>query len=202
MKQPINIILASQSENRHQLLSSLGVEFSVIPSQVSEEAIDHHDLGKKVQAIAQAKARQVAANHQGLIIAADTFSVYNGRQYQKPKDLDEARVMLRQFSGHTGQVLSGVCVINTHTPREVTALSILDIQCRKLNEAEIEDYVARCPVTEWAAAYNPLDPISLTIFQALGTHPYRIEYYGIGIETVVAELQRAGVTLDLSQARA
>jgi len=202
MKQPINVILASQSENRRQLLSSLGIAFSAVPSHIDEEAIDHHDLGKKVQAIAQAKARQVVAEHRGLIIAADTFSVYNGKQYHKPKDLGEAKEMLREISGHIGHVLSGVCVINTQEPREVLALSTLDIQCRKLSEPEIEDYVTRCPVTEWAAAYNPLDPISLTIFKVLGHHPYRIEYYGIGIETVVAELRRAGVAVDLSQARA
>ena len=201
MEQPINVILASQSENRRQLLSSLGITFSVIPSQIDEEAIDRHDLGKKVQAIAQAKARQVAAEHHGLIIAADTFSVYNGKQYHKPKNLDEAREMLRQFSGQIGHVLSGVCVINTQTSSEVTSLSILDIKCRELAETEIEDYITRCPVTEWAAAYNPLDPISLTIFQVLGQHPYRIEYYGIGIETVVKKRQRAGVKFDSSPAR-
>lgn len=201
MKQPINVILASQSENRRQLLSSLGVEFSVVPSDVDEEAIDDPDLGKKVQAIAQAKARQVASSHEGLIIAADTFSAYGGAQYHKPRDLDEAREMLRIFSGTVGNALNGVCVINTRVPREVTALRVLDISCRELSEAEIEDYVTRCPVTKWAACNNPLDPASRSVFKILGQHQYKIEYYGIGIETVVEELRRVGVALDLSQAR-
>lgn len=202
MTRPITIVLASQSENRRQLLSSLGVSFVVVPSIIDEEKVHAETPEELVRAIACAKAREVASRTQGLIIAADSFSVYGGRQYQKPKTLDEAKAMLRQFSGQTGNVLTGVCVVNTYEQREVSDVNELLTRCKVLTEEQIAKYVATRPVTEWAAAHNPLDPVSASIFRPVGQMKYKREYYGIGIETVVEELRRAGASFNASAALA
>lgn len=196
----LSIILASRSENRRQLLEFLKVEFSVIPSNIDEEAIANDNLEERVRLLALAKARDVARRASGLIIAADSFSVYGGKEYQKPRTREEAIQMLREFSGQQGRVLTGVCIIDTHCGREVSEVNTVVLQCKSLSEEEIIHYVSTRPVTEWAAAYNPLDNMSLAIFVPVETYPYRIEYYGIGIETVVREFQRAGVSFDLSAA--
>lgn len=202
MNKLITIILASQSKNRRQVLSSLGISFIVMPSMIDEEKIRAETPEELVRAIACAKAREVASRTQGIIIAADSFSIYGGRQYQKPKTRDEAKAMLQQFSGQTGRTLNGVCVINTYEQREVSDTNELLVQCEVLSEEQISEYIATKPVTEWAAAHNPLDPVSASMFRPIGQMKYKREYYGIGIETVIGELRRAGVSFDVSVAMA
>jgi len=198
-QQPL-IILASQSKNRRQLLESLKVVFCVEPSNVDEETIVADNLEERVRLIAFAKAKNIAKRISALIIAADSFSVYDGKEYQKPRTREEAIQMLRELSGKQGRVLTGVCIIDTRFGREVNEVNTVMLQCKPLSEEEIVHYVSTRPVTEWAATYNPLDDMSVAIFKPVGTYPYRIEYYGIGIETLVREFQRAGVSFDLSAA--
>jgi septum formation protein len=197
----INIILASKSENRKHLLESLGISFSVTASEIDEDSIQGKTPEERVRAIACAKARKVASFKQGLIIAADTISVYNGQQYQKPKSREEAKTMLRKLSGQTGHVFTGVCIINTGEKREISDVNEIILKCKILSENEIADYVANNPVTEWAAAYNPLYPASASIFRPVNPMKYKIEYYGIGIDTLAEELQRIGIMVDLSVCR-
>ncbi len=198
-REPI-VVLASRSENRRQLLESLGVTFSVIPSEIDEDRITAPDIEERVRLLARAKARDVAAKASGLIVAADTFSVYDGEQYQKPGTREEAAETLRKLAGKQGRALTGICVIDTRDGRETTEINAVALRCGRLAESEIAAYVSTRPVTEWAAAYNPLDDMSASIFTPIGFYPYRIEYYGIGIETLVRELRRAGVQFDESPA--
>lgn len=186
------IILASESQNRQILFSSLGIPFRVIASDIDEGAIEEKDPIKKVQEIARAKAHSVAEIANGLIIAADTFSIYNGRRYQKPKNLDEAKEILHELSEKEGMSVTGVCVLDTETEKEITDFRIVKIRCKKLTDEEIEYYIHNKPVTEWAAAYNPLDDLSSKIFQPVGKYPYKVAYYGIGIDIVVKALQEVG----------
>jgi len=202
MIKPITIVLASQSENRKQLLSSLGVSFIVAPSRINEENVHAKTPEKLAQAIARAKAQAVASRMHGIIIAADSFLMHAGLQYQKPKTLDEAKAMLRQFSGKTSHILTGVHIINTYEQREVSNVNKLSVQCIELSEERIAEYVATRPVMEWAGAHNPLDPVSASIFLPIGKMKYKREYYGIGIETVAEELRRVGVPFDISTALA
>ncbi len=194
------VVLASQSKNRRELLESLKVNFTVIPSNIDEEKIISDTLREKARILALLKARNVAKKTSGIIVAADTFSVYAGKQYHKPKDLEDARKMMKELSGKKGCVLTGICIIDSSKSKEISEINVVSLQCKKLTEKEINHYISTRPVTEWAAAYNPLDNLSIKIFTPIKKYPYRIEYYGIGIETLTRELKNAGVYFDPSAA--
>lgn len=196
------IILASGSENKRRLLESMGLPFKVIPSEIDEEQIINSDPLTKVQMIAKAKAYAVAENNSGLIIAADTISVYDGKEYQKPASKEDAKKMLRELSGKTGQAITGICVLDTETHEEKVSYSIVNMACKELTDKEIDYYVRTRPVTEWAAAYNPLDDLSVQIFRPVGKYVYKIEYYGLPIDVVSDVLRKIGSEVDLSKFKA
>lgn len=199
MTKEIEIILASGSKNRRVILESLGISFKVIPSNIDEEQIHEPDPIKKVQEIARLKAQAVAAQHKGLIIAADTFGLFNDQEFQKPPSLSIAREMLRNISGKTGQFLTGICILDTERAKETTAFRAVTVQCKELTHEEIEEYIKKKPITDWAAAHNPLDELSSSIFKPIGNYTYRIEYHGLPLDVLAEELKNVGIDIDLSR---
>lgn len=187
-----HIILASGSKNRQQFMEALKIPFTTIPSNFDEKSITTANPYKRVQEIARMKAYSIAANHAGIIIAADTFNVFDERQYEKPASLEEAKRILRELSGKTGESITGICILNTARETETTVLKIIPIKCKELEEDEIEIYVRGKPVTQWATAYNPLDNASKSIFQALVPYTNGLEY-GLSIDVVLKELLENGI---------
>ncbi len=121
----------------------------------------------------------------------------NNKIYEKPYDLEEASNMLMSMSGRIGFSIYGVCILNTYERRKIIAHRTLKIQCKKLERKEIDDYVLKKPVTEWAAAYNPLDDESAKIFQIIDGYEYGMEY-GIPISIILPELERVGIKVNPS----
>jgi len=189
------VILASGSKNRQLLLNLLGISFEVISSYIDEKSIQEENPIQKVQKIALLKASQVASQHEGIIIAADTFAVINNEHYEKPIDLDQAKRMLLKLSGQALRSLTGICVINTvrHTTR--VTYRALDIQVADLTDDIIEQYITTKPVTEWAAAYNPLDEFSAQLFHSVNGYTNGLEY-GLPLDIVVEELRATNISLD------
>lgn len=194
------IILASESKNRRTLMDLLKIPYKVIPSNFDEESITNADLKERVKGIALGKAASVAVSHQGLIIAADTFNIFNNKAYQKPSDLDHARAMLRAISGKTGYSLTGVCMINTRLKSRVLETRTIRVACKELSNEQIEDYINACPVTSWACAYNPVDSYSATIFQPVDRYRYGMEY-GLPLDVLAQGFKQIGLSLDLSRFR-
>lgn len=108
-----SIILASASPQRKYLLEGLGLTFSVVPSQVNEEACTEMDPAKRAQLLAREKAHDVAERHRGQwIIGSDTLVVSStGERLEKPVDEADARRMLKLHSGATSVVHSGLALI-------------------------------------------------------------------------------------------
>lgn len=108
----IDIILASASPRRRDLLLQAGLQFQVKPSGIEENlsADEPHEL---VIALAQSKSRDIAAREDGpaVIIGADTIVVSEGICLGKPTDKADAFRMLKILSGKTHQVMTGVCLI-------------------------------------------------------------------------------------------
>ena len=119
MSQKIDIILASGSPRRKELLEREGVPFTVRVSEVDETLEpdilrDPHEAAKK---LAERKAGAVVqevlgADYVGAaaVIGADTMVVLNGRIYGKPANEEEAKRILRELSGRVHQVITGVSV--------------------------------------------------------------------------------------------
>lgn len=115
------IILASTSPRRRELLGVFGFPFDIVASDYDESLLDCDTLAPPdaVIELAIQKALAVAAKTTGdaLVIGADTTVVLDGRYYQKPEDPEDAKKMLRELSGRTHQVYTGICIVPVESGR-------------------------------------------------------------------------------------
>lgn len=145
------LILASSSPRRHELLSLLGFDFSVVKPDIDETYADASPE-QYVSRLATEKACAVLSRYpDNLIIAADTTVVLSGNVLNKPINRDDAADMLRQLSGNTHQVLTGFCVANTS--QSVTRVVASDVTFRTLTEGEIRAYCETGEPDDKAGAY-------------------------------------------------
>ena len=153
----MNVILASASPRRRELLAATGLIFEVIASpaeEIHDAAIPLDELCEKN---AELKALAVAADHpDAAVIGADTLVWIEGEPLGKPKDLDEARAMLRKLSGRAHTVCTGVCVVfpggKVERFHELTA-----VRFRQLDEATITAYFEKTNPLDKAGAYGIQD---------------------------------------------
>lgn len=147
------LILASQSPRRRELMETLRYPFLTIPA-VGEEVIDPtlspSDL---VQKLAQQKAEEISkAQPTAVVIGADTLVVLGKEIFGKPKTQEEAWSMLGKLQGTMHQVYTGVCVCEAgklHSFYSCTQVSV-----RSLSEAEVKNYVAQGESMDKAGAYG------------------------------------------------
>lgn len=150
---PLPIYLASSSPRRRDLLSQVGLSFTVIPSRLREEAAED-DPRALVRTLALAKAREVAGSlDRGLVIGADTVVVLGEEVLGKPGSSEEAREMLRRLSGATHRVLTGVAVVEAASQEALVDHEETLVTFRPLTEEEIEFYVASGEPMDKAGAY-------------------------------------------------
>ncbi len=135
---PERVVLASGSPQRREILGKLGVEFEVVISGVEELADGDPEV--LVVENARRKARAVAAEAEGLVIACDTDVVLDGEVLGKPADAAEAREYLDRMSGRAHEVLSGLVVLDGEEER--SGLERTAVHFKQLSEAEKDRYVA------------------------------------------------------------
>ena len=173
------LILASGSPRRAKILRDLGVEFEVVKTEAPEVSIPHDPVRTvtenacaKLHAALAAASAALPCGRLGeatlprrAILAADTIVWFNNRIYGKPRDLEEAKEFLRELSGQTHVVFTGVAFWDgkgggapgTSCKGEgslATACVRSEVTFRKLSEEMIEEYVARVHPTDRAGAYD------------------------------------------------
>jgi septum formation protein len=158
MSLPHEYILASQSPRRRALLEALGMRIEVFVPDVDEAAIRAASLRAFVMHAAAAKAGAVraalpSADDPRPIIAADTIVVLDGRALGKPRDRDEARVMLRSLSERTHEVLTGLALGIGPEGVWVDA-DRSEVTFRPLDEQAIERYLQTGAADDKAGAYG------------------------------------------------
>jgi len=147
------IVLASASPRRLELLDRLGVEPTVLPPDIDETPLPAEAADAYVVRLAVAKAAAVAATLTGdaLVIAADTTVEIDGDILAKPLDAVDAAVMLRRLSGRRHRVFTGVAVRRGDDVRsEVVATGV---RFAALTEADIDWYVGTGEPLDKAGAY-------------------------------------------------
>ncbi|MHC5040483.1 MAG: Maf family protein [Planctomycetota bacterium] len=150
----MRIILASASPRRARLLAEAGVQADVIPSHVPEEIEIPLDPTELAGAVAERKCDAVAARyHDALVIAADTLVVAKGRALGKPKDLADARRMLRSLSGQSHSVVTAVALEHRREGKKTSFTEESRVLFKDLEEEEIEAYLAAVHVLDKAGAY-------------------------------------------------
>ncbi len=137
------LILASVSPQRAQLLAGIGAVFTVVPSSVNEEAVIEADPAKRAVLLATLKAQAVAHLHpQAIVIGCDTLVVSaDGTLFEKPIDAADARRMLKDHSGKTCVVHSGLCVIDA-AGKIHDGLSSSRVTFAELDDAQMDWWIA------------------------------------------------------------
>lgn len=150
----MDIILASASPRRRELLEMLGVKnFSIIPAPGEEEDADGLPAPDAAVKISLAKARGVAALHrEAMIIAADTIVELNGEIFGKPRDESEARRMLSALSDNEHEVYTGVTVI--YGGESISEVERTLVRFRQLLPREIDAYIRTGEPLDKAGAYG------------------------------------------------
>ena len=145
------LLLASTSPRRREILTSLGLDFTVVPVDVDETALEGETPGDMALRLAVAKARAADPGGDCVALGADTVVVADGRALGKPKDQADCLAMLEALSGRGHKVLTGVAL---HGPQGTqTALSDTDVYFREISRDEAVAYWQSGESCDKAGAY-------------------------------------------------
>lgn len=200
-----DIILASNSSRRKNLLEMLNVPFTVIESGVNERVEEEnykeqgieHTPYEWVKAIAGIKAETVArtAGANKIIIAADTIVTYLGKIVHRPFEKEHAMQMLKMLSGHEHTVYTGLAVMYVDEEENIVMnkmVSSTDVYMRNLTEQEIEAYVDTKEPYDKAGGYGIQAKGSLLVDHIDG------DFYtvvGLPLAMLYEELRKNGVDI-------
>ena len=148
----MNLILASASPRRRELLGLFRVPFEIRVADIDETMDPEKAPYDEVARVSGLKAAATPRGEDDVVIAADTIVVCEGRTLGKPKTEEEAVSMLRLLSGRDHQVMTGVTVLRGQLRQTVT--EVTDIHFRELSEKEILAYVATGEPMDKAGAYG------------------------------------------------
>ena len=148
----MQLILASASPRRRELLGLFGLPFVIRAADIDETMNPALPPEAEVARVSRLKALAVPREAEDVVIAADTIVVCGGRVLGKPHSHEEAAQMLRLLSGRDHQVMTG-CTVRAPGGTE-TFTEITDLHFRQLTEAEIARYVASGEPMDKAGAYG------------------------------------------------
>ncbi len=145
------IILASKSPRRKELLSMCGFEFEIKPAEADETLPENISPKEAVEYLSQIKAEAINDN-ENIIIGADTVVALGNEIMGKPKDEEDAFLMLSKLSGKIHSVYTGVTIIKKD--ERITFSSETKVEFYPLTEQEIRDYISTKEPMDKAGAYG------------------------------------------------
>jgi septum formation protein len=151
-----NIILASKSPRRKELLENIGLKFSVKSSDIEEIHRGMTDFGDIVMDLAEQKGEAVRSMmfHDRIIIASDTIVVINSEILNKPDDRDHAFKMLTLLSGKIHSVFTSLYVYDGYTKETIKDFTETKVEFYPLTEDQINDYLDTHEPFDKAGAYG------------------------------------------------
>lgn len=148
-----NVVLASASPRRKELLGIITENFKIVPSGVEETVPDGILPEKQPEYLASLKALNIAKkNPHDIVIGADTSVIIDNCVLGKPVGREEAKNMLRRLSGRTHKVVTGCAVIKNGECRSFS--SVTEVEFYPLTDVEIEEYIATGEPFDKAGAYG------------------------------------------------
>lgn len=183
------VILASNSPRRKELLAGLGVDYEIRTLPDVDETYPETLKGADIPLfIAKEKADAYLGMMQPgeLMITADTIVWLDGRVLGKPKDREDALQMLRDMSGHTHEVFTGVCITTTEWQRSFAART--EVSFSELSEEEIVYYVDKCQPMDKAGAYGVQEWIGFIGVENISGSYYNI--MGLPVQRLYKELEK------------
>lgn len=184
------LILASGSPRRKELLRGLGITFSVVPADISEELKPGEAPLAYALRMAEEKALKVAEQFPNdYVLGADTIVVAEGEVLAKPCDPQDAARMLAVLSGRRHQVTTAVSLVSPGGHTETRSCTT-DVWFRELNEKEIRTYVASGEPMDKAGAYAIQGGAASWVIRLEGDHSNVV---GLPMPLVAEMLQRQGI---------
>jgi len=148
----MEVILASQSPRRKELMGLFHIPFSIQVSDADETMDPGVSAAEAVAQVSRRKAEAVTRGSDDVVIAADTIVVCDGQILGKPRDEADASRMLHLLSGRDHQVMTGMTVLRGQ--RSLTCTEITDIHFRDLTDREISAYIATKEPMDKAGSYG------------------------------------------------
>lgn len=161
LKKPV--ILASSSERRISLLKKSGINFTAVNHKLPaephfEEFNGNISVGGFVQNLALMKAKSLLDDYpENWIVGSDTVICCNGTVYGKPENIGEAFNTLKELSGKTHEVYTGISLINKSKNIYITDCDKTSVKIKPLNCKEIERYLSEYPPFDKAGSYGIQD---------------------------------------------
>jgi MAF protein len=151
----MKIVLASESQFRRRAMDMVGLPYETRPANIDEKAIRHNDAAELTRQLAEAKAWKVAEQcPDAVIVSGDAVAAKDDKIYEKPRDLDEAAQFLRELAGSEFQFVTSLAVLHAPKRRLLSAVETSHITFRPLLEREIQDYISRYAVLNYAGAFE------------------------------------------------
>ena len=187
------LILASASPRRQELMEKLNRPFLCEPAKGEELLPDHFPVEDAAEYLACHKAREIFEKHREdqdppVVIGSDTVVIMDGRIYGKPQDEADAERMLRELSGRTHEVRTGVTIISPKGRESFT--SSTEVTFYELSDEEIKAYVATGEPMDKAGAYGIQEEGALLVKEIKG------DYYtvmGLPVAEVARRLRAGGM---------
>ncbi len=191
----MELILASKSPRRIEILKNVGYDFTITPAEYDESVVDLKvDPVKGVTELAKGKAKSVFdtlpsfESSDKVVLGADTIVVCDGEVMLKPKDESDAARMLSKLSGNTHQVYTAVALI---TAKETKTFVIkTDVYFYDLSEKEIDDYIKTGEPMDKAGAYGIQGKGSFLVKKIDGDY---FNVVGLPISSVMRHLKEIGL---------
>ena len=182
-----NIVLASNSPRRKELMSGLGVDYVVKTLPDVDESYPDTLQGEEIPAYIsreKAEAYQSMIEPDELLVTADTIVWMNGEVLGKPKDREDAIRMLRKLSGASHQVITGVCLTTKGWQNSFTVTT--DVTFAVLSEEEIVYYVDKYSPMDKAGAYGVQEWIGFIGVESISGSYYNV--MGLPVQKLYREL--------------
>ena len=188
----MNLILASASPRRQELLKLFGLPFAVRVADIDETMDLSRPPFDEVARVSRLKALAVERGDDDEVIAADTIVVCQGKVLGKPKDEAEACAMLKLLSGRDHQVMTGCTVLRGEKCESFT--EVTDLHFRELSEKEIRRYVASGEPMDKAGSYGIQGGAALFCTHMVG------DYYNVmGLPVCALGLRLKGMAPQLME---
>ena len=183
------IILASNSPRRKELLGGLDIDFCVrtLPG-ISEDYPENIPVAEIPEYIARekAEANRKQMHNNELIITADTVVVVGNEVLGKPNNAEEARDMLHKISGKTHKVITGVCIMTCNKQKSFSVST--NVTFKELTDTEIDYYIATYQPFDKAGAYGIQEWIGYVGVTQLEGSYYNV--MGLPIQRIYTELSQ------------
>lgn len=182
------IVLASASPRRKEILERLGIGVTVRPANIKEEIAEISDPKELVATLAEQKANAVPRTEREVVLAADTIVTLDGIVLGKPQDRKDAEKTLRLLSGREHRVLTGFCILRgTH---RITGTEETSVVFRKLTDCDIQEYLDTGEPFDKAGSYGIQGKGCLLVESISGDYNNVV---GLPVSRMIAEIKGGGL---------